>query len=915
MAAIDGIVTDRLGARLPDVTIIATGDALMGSMTTASTADGTYRFHALPPGEYTLSFRLAGFDPARRAGIRVGLSETSTVGIVVLEVASTREAVTVEGGVRLVDQRRTMMAASFTTEELNHLPGSRSASALLAATPGVQLTRFDVGGSSAIAPGPFSAYGISGYNRPRLEGISVSNMHPLGFNLDHGAFAEVSVATAAYGPEYPSPGIHITYLSKSGGNRYAGSLYAGHQPRRWQAHNIDDEAPEAAPGRLPPSEANRLHRYHDLNADVGGPLSKDRLWWYVSARNQAVATRQVLFSYAPLETRVANATGKVTTRAGDGHRLVAFWEGSRSRQPIRLDGFLRAASAVNTSVDSTTTQSATGHVWKAEWDAVLGGSTYLEVLGGQFTARRAETPNGQEPRFEDRIDPEVTGGNRDWQEDHRRDQLTASLSYFRDGWVGSHHFKIGGDAMRTVAGEEWRRAYPGDVLHVRQGGTPFEVYLFETPSRSESGHQWYTVHVNDTWQPGGRTTLNLGLRFDRMRIFLPAQDHPDGRFNPVARSFAAVTSVIAWNVLAPRLGVSQTLTADGRTLLKGSFGQYWLPAFTELGFNVNPNAAAWWRRYLWSDADGDGIWSEGEEGDLRGRQGGEVITSLDPALKLPYVREATLRLEREVASDLRVGTGVVWRGERQQGLRQRAAWPSEAFTLERTLADPGADARFGTSDDGADIRLHDLPAELVNVPSVIVSNVRDSAMNYLTWEVTADKRLSRRWALSAAFAHTWTHDHAREYAGQAIRQNEFPVTPNDYINTTAGGRHQFRVWSAHAYGTYLGPWGLSVTPFVRHQSGQPFGRTLSAALNYGSIPVLAEPVGTRRQDHLTIVDLRIGKDIALADARRVNVFVEVYNLLNSGAAQSVRWETGESFLRPLSIVSPRIARLGFRLDW
>jgi hypothetical protein len=125
----------------------------------------------------------------------------------------------------------------------------------------------------------------------------------------------------------------------------------------------------------------------------------------------------------------------------------------------------------------------------------------------------------------------------------------------------------------------------------------------------------------------------------------------------------------------------------------------------------------------------------------------------------------------------------------------------------------------------------------------------------------------------------------------------------------------YRDWSFKLHGTFAGPWGLLVTPFLRHQSGQPFGRTLVARLNYGNIRVLAEPVGTRRQDHITLVDVRIEKAIRLPGSRRLTGYVDVFNALNANPEQNISWETGETFLRPLVIVPPRIARVGFRLDW
>ena len=187
----------------------------------------------------------------------------------------------------------------------------------------------------------------------------------------------------------------------------------------------------------------------------------------------------------------------------------------------------------------------------------------------------------------------------------------------------------------------------------------------------------------------------------------------------------------------------------------------------------------------------------------------------------------------------------------------------------------------------------------------------------MTWEVNARRRMHRRWSLVAGFSHTWTQEHANAYLGQPVRANVSPLTPNDLINTGEGGRHEYRVWSARAYGTYEGPWGLRITPYLRHQSGQPYGRTfITPRLGNlkASITVLAEPIGTRRMEHVTLFDLRVAKTFSLGAGRRLSTFIDGFNLLNANPAQSIRFASGR-FQEPLTIVPPRVARIGAKFDW
>jgi hypothetical protein len=814
------------------------------------------------------------------------------------------------------------VTANFNAQEISDLPTSRSIFAILSATPAVHVGRFEVGGTTGEAS-LYSAYGTQSANRPMIEGISVSGIFATGLTLNFGSVDEVSVGTAAHGPEWPLPGVQMQIIVRSGGNHYHGSVYGDYENKALQSFNIDsDQIRRDAQGglALPPREANRVWSDHDLNADVGGYIARNKAWWYFSGREQNVAARVVNFPVKPLRTELVNYSGKVTYEVRPKNRLVLFGHVGRNHQPNRLDPFgpagsgLTAATAINESDESTSDQLAWGWLWKSEWNGVIGDHALVELRAGEFGADRPEKPNGTAPRFEDVGTLIVRGGNRDWQQNLRRHEVLGSFSYLRDGSFGSHAFKAGGEIFRNMDTEIWRKGYPGDVLHVLKNGTPTEVYLFETPSQSANGLWTYGAYASDSWQVNRRLTVNLGVRFDRYRVFLPEQTHPAGRFNPQPQVFAAVGNVIDWTVIVPRIGMIHELSRDSRSLLKLSYGTYSLAPGA--GFNANANNSPWWRRYEWSDPDGNGEWQPGEEAALPGdTHGGSAPDAIDPRLKLPRVRELGAWFERELPGNMALRTGIVWRGERQHFLRQDVARPFGAFSAPIVIPDPGPDGRLGTSDDGAPLHGYQLGPDASTEPLNILRNVPRSDSQFWTWDVTASRRLSHQWSLQAAFEHAWNQDQTNAYFGQSLRQNPYPLTPNDLLNAGPEGRYEFRTWSAKLYGTYEGPWGVRLTPYLRHQAGQPFGRTFTTALNYGKVVrILAEPIGTRRMDNITLVDVRVEKAIRLSGSRRIAGCVEVFNLFNANPEQSMSWSSG-TFLRPLSIVPPRIARLGMKLDW
>jgi hypothetical protein len=916
-----GQVTDATGAPLPAVAVTLSSEALMGPRTASTTAGGRYRFAALPPGGYRLAFSLAGFA-GRESDVRVTVGFTVTADVT-LGIATQREQVTVTRSHGVLDRQSAALAETFDSRRLAHLPGSRSMGGVVAAAHAIQLTPLDFASPTGILSGAQSAYGRNNSPRHTVEGIIVTGLFGSGFALDYGAFEEAVVRTGSHGAEWPTPGIHTQFVTRSGSNQHRGTIHAEYENRSWQSFNVDaDQVGMLAPsgGGLSARDANRRWHYHDVNADIGGFVIRDGLWWYASLRDQSASSRLVNFPVKPHETRLKNYGGKATYQAAPGHTLVAYGQRGVNHQPFRLDPFgpagsdLSAETAINETEDSTADQRNVARVWKLEWNAVFRDALLLEARAGQYGTRQGWNARGAGPRFEDIETLVVSGGSRDWHFDGRRDQAFGTLSYFRDGRGGSHHVKAGGELVRWLARESWLSGYPGDVLHVLRTGRPTGVFLFDTPTRSESGVWSMSAYVSDSWKMGRRLTVNLGLRFDRYRVFLPAQEH-----GPTATRFAAVRNLIDWNTFGPRVNAVYDLTSDGKTLVKLAFARYHVAPNANVGFSANPNPPQWWSQYGWTDANGSGLWERGEEGPRRQQRGGTAVESLDPALRLPVLNEVAGWLERELPAGVGLRTGFVWRGGYRHFARQNVLQPFDAFTLPVRLDDPGPDGIEGTADDGPGIGAYDLSPQFETFTSAnVVRNVARSDTEYLTWEVTATRRFLGRWSLTAGLAHTWNADQAQGYSGQAVRTNSYPLTPNDLINTASGGRHEFTMWTARAHGTYEAPWSIRVTPLLRHQSGQPFGRTFSTdrtQIRYATVTVLAEPVGTRRTDNITLVDLRVEKSFRLGQNRRLAPFVDVLNCFNANPDLSVIWSSGPSFLRPTSIMPPRVARIGATLGW
>jgi hypothetical protein len=234
-----------------------------------------------------------------------------------------------------------------------------------------------------------------------------------------------------------------------------------------------------------------------------------------------------------------------------------------------------------------------------------------------------------------------------------------------------------------------------------------------------------------------------------------------------------------------------------------------------------------------------------------------------------------------------------------------------------SVPDPGPDGRVGTADDGAALQAFDLDAAHRGLPVVNqTQNVPNSDAAYHTFEVTATKRMSNRWSLLATYGWTKYFDTGNTaFLGNTIRSNALPATPNELINTN-DGQIVFSRSNAKLSGTWQSPWwDISFSPMLRFQQGHPFGRFFSSSvLSIGSTRFLAEPMNTRHQDNILITDLRVEKTQRF-NGREVSAFFDLYNMFNQNPAQNLQWASGTTYNRPLSIVPPRLARIGVKVNF
>jgi hypothetical protein len=924
--SISGEVKDAQGGVLPGVAVTATSPAQIGQLTAVTNEAGIYRFPSVPPGEYRLSYELAGFQSNIREGIRITLGFNAQVNVT-LNVATLQETVTVSGESPVIDASATRLQTNYDQQTLASLPNARDMWSLLASTPSITLNRVDVGGSTMGTQTTYFAYGYSGQNRPLIEGINTTEgTSAAGFYLDYGSFEEVFIGAAANSAEMPNPGVLTQFVGKSGSNTPSVGLYYDFESDDIQSRNLDPSQylvpGEPANGRVIRPDGNRLASYKNLNLNVGGPILHDKIWGHFSYLNQsnsvAAPPSGSILDGTPFDTKLFNYTGKATYQMNQAHRFVGYLQYGTKQQPHRTDiaPNVRFNTPIHLTADSTVLQDSPSWVYKGEWDGTLGQNMFAEVRAGQFGYNFGLDSNTDATRYEDLATGQITGGGRHWLNKRRRNQYTGALSYFKDNFAGgSHNFKVGGEYLDESGNVIWDQAYSDSVVHYLQNGVPNSVRLYISGTSSQNALATTSLFATDTWRID-RLTLNIGARFDRYRVWLPEQTVPVARFNAVAVTYPERSSVVAFNHIVPRIGASYDLTGNGQTVLKANWGRFYFNTGVNLADAVNPNLNNQYTDYNWND-NGDRIFQPGEQGTLIQQFGGSAGAEIDPNLKNSFTDEASVFVERAIRQDFGVRVGYVWKKDHDGWQQNNVLRPLSAFNVPVSVPDPGPDGVVGNGDDGPAVQAFNLDNTARGTLNR-AENVPGYEGSYKTLEFSANKRYTQRWSLNASYSYTWTEEYNRTYFNNAFATNvanfslfgPFPTNPNDR------NLNDFSTWNAKVSGTVDAGWGLRVTPVWKVQSGAPYGRFIAANLNYNSAQlILVEPIGTRNQDMISVLDFRVEKQLRFAQKARLGLFFDLFNSLNSNTAININWRSGASFEKATTVLPPRIAKFGVKFDW
>ena len=515
-----GKVSDSSEAALPGVTVTITSASLMGTQTQVTNESGLYRFPAVPPGSYTIKYDLAGFSTLVREQIDVSLGFTATVNVQ-LAVATLQETVTVTGESPVVDTSATRVQQNFKLEQLQTIPNARDMWSLLAVSPAVVMQRIDVGGNRAGTQTTYNAYGYNGQVRVLVEGINTTEgTGGAGFYFDYGSFEEVFLGTAGQGAEMPNPGVQSQFLGKSGGNNFQGEIYLDYENNSMQGSNLEGNIPERwvyDPVTNPSGirlGSNEIDGYRDFNINVGGPIKRDKVWWYFSYRDQKNQVAQPNFRFdKTFDTELWNVSGKGTYQVNQNNKLTGYYQWGQKIQPNRLP----VAAAFYNTPDDTWRQDSGSWVYKGEWNSTISDRLYVEARYGDFGyyfPLVANSPESNTYYWRDTTLNELSGGDDRWQLDRDRKQATAAATYFKDNFLGGNHsFKFGGEVLLEKGYEGYLQSVDGHIEHRFANNNAQQVIFdFPTATEVEELHAW-------------KNDIKSIAKLDHFNLFLSDQYH------------------------------------------------------------------------------------------------------------------------------------------------------------------------------------------------------------------------------------------------------------------------------------------------------------------------------------------------------------------------------------------------------
>ncbi len=913
---LSGVIRDAQGGVLPGVTVTVSSPALIGGARTALSGEaGAYQLPTLPPGTYDVTYELTGFTSLKREGIRVLVAQITRLDVE-LTVGALQETVTVSGESPVVDVSSTTTQTNIDKDLYEAIPTGRNPWVMAGLVPGVVTGRLDVGGTEGMQQYNVEAFGSANSQKSfSIDGLKTNwgggdggaTMQYYGFEM----YEEYNMQTASGTAESDVSGVYMNMVTKSGGNRFNSDHNFYFMNDSLQGENIDDDLRQRlqlTAGAQTGAAGNPIDVSYDWSSTIGGPIKRDKAWFFGALRRWRldqfqIGARNPDGSQAIDDNRIENYMGKVTTQlAANTKASFMFNRNLKYRFHRRDSPYLFVEDKATVLQD----QPAQNYV--AQVNQVIGRAAVLDArfgrMWGVFPTRYQSEVTQNDIAVRDSVrNTRINAAETQSLNPNHRYQANATLSYFADQLgAGTHDFKFGMQLSRERMAYD--RIRNGDMLLELVDGVATRAFLSNTPINSDHRLETWAAFGQDRWMIG-RATINVGVRIDGVKAYLPSQSSPAGTWVG-ERSFPE-REVFSFSAnVAPRFGVSYDLFGNGRTALKGYAGRFYNQFGSELAEASNPNALAQ-LQVPWTDPNGN---LRADPGELNLSTFTGFAAGLFPAIdgdsKRPYSDELNVGVDHQLARDFAVSVSYHRRQHRDGLTILDRARPSSAYTaITRAYTDPTRGAQTLT--------VYSLDPTLATRRDRLLTNADGLESDYDGVQFSVNKRMSNRWQMLAGL----TLQRHEGFAHEGTFTNPLPSgntdfnNPNWRLNRDGSAIFTDIPWTFTLSGSYQFPYDFSLSGKYTARDGDPLVRTLVVSgLPQGSDTVWVQPRGEDRTETVSkFVDIRFARRFALG-ASRIEGSVDVFNLLNANHVLLQNEGIGTTWGRPSRILAPRIIRFG-----
>lgn len=866
---ISGNITDNTNQPLPGATVTVTGVNLQGARTVQTNATGFYRVPLLPPGSYDIAVSMVGMNTVERKGIEVNLNKIARVDLT-MELSTVTQIVVVTADAPVIDTTSAKVGVNIDRSFTDRLPQNDSFQ-----------SAFTMGAGSVGGGNPNIHGGTNIDNVVLFDGIDVTDpvTHTFAQNLNADAIEEVEVQTGGFEAEYGrSMGGIVNAVTKTGGNTFEGIFRLKYVTDTFNSKPNSSEKPE-----------NKINDNYEPTFSLGGPILKDKLWFFLSYRRTVVHnTNDVRIGYDPVTETYTFASVKNDEIWQYGHANITWnitesqnFQVSYSTDPTVLKNY-DGDSDYHYAPEAQAQRKQGGDRYGLTYNNIISSQFYINAKLGFFNSYiyiEPQSDSGMPAIHDTEYGIWTQNFNEIDKNDRSKWQGDLTANYFVDNLLGgSHEFKVGLQYFELI--NKHTRQYSTGRYYETEAGQPYARYQYSGSNQDDNQKAHYLgFFIQDSYETAfglQGLTVKPGIRLERAEYF--------NREKTKVHTFDLVAG--------PRLGAIYDVNKDGKSKIYTSYGRYYKLDDLNIIWG-DPGQLASAQTWIYDPsnpgADSEGYYFEGQ-GDA------SVPNLLDKDIKPEKTDEIIVGYDRAVMNNFSVGARYIYRYTNDiwedigyyvddQGVLHRVD--------EIDWSDPNAAKNFWDAE---------------NKDGWYVTNPHGAYRRYQGIELSATIKLEKL-SLEGSYTYSEAKGTLDTMSNDGTNYNT-PFTglydnPYDSLNLNGplgyDSPHYFKV-----NGSYRLPWGISIGTSSYWRKGYPYQRLVKKPTGLGTGRYMSdEGRGAYRKPDVWRINLSLQKDFDFGKYGLATFIIDVINVTDNQMALDVNYNDGTTFGKEEAWMQPR----------